>query len=173
MSVLHEKSPALQGCVIAGAYLAAEAPGELKMAISPPSAQRPEWPTPAVWVRRQLMPSQLQTGEDLPVSAQGAKAPATLCASQPADVMAPVTAPGAMARSSCSRTWMPCFHAPWRSRSQAAHAGNAAHFFITRQAHESQSASGFVAAGGCCLMAPALPGSGGLGPVSPGCHAVL
>lgn len=33
-------------------------------------------------------PSHLQTGEDLPVSAQGAQAPATLCASQTADVMA-------------------------------------------------------------------------------------
>ena len=57
MLVFYEKSPVLQGCVIVGAYLAAEAPGELKMAISPPSAQRQEWPTPAVWVRRQLMPS--------------------------------------------------------------------------------------------------------------------
>lgn len=34
-------------------------------------------------------PSHLQTGEDLSVSAQGAQAPATLCASQTADVMAP------------------------------------------------------------------------------------
>ena len=33
-------------------------------------------------------PSHLQTDEDLPVSAQGAQAPATLCASQTADVVA-------------------------------------------------------------------------------------
>ena len=40
-------------------------------------------------------PSHLQTGEDLPVSAQGAQAPATLCASQTADVMAPAPGVGA------------------------------------------------------------------------------
>lgn len=42
-------------------------------------------------------PSHLQTGEDLPVSAQGAQAPATLCASQTADVMAP----GPFTRMAC------------------------------------------------------------------------
>ena len=36
-----------------------------------------------------LSPSHLQPGEDLAVSAQGAQAPATLCASQTADVIAP------------------------------------------------------------------------------------
>ena len=42
-------------------------------------------------------PSHLQTGEDLPMSAQGAQAPATLCASQTADVMAP----GPFTRMAC------------------------------------------------------------------------
>lgn len=58
------------------------------MAILQPSATSPPWPLASQGESRLLMPSHLQTGEDLPVSAQGAQAPATLCASQTADVVA-------------------------------------------------------------------------------------